>query len=296
MRFVTPTFAFAAALAASLALFVSPACRAQAPAPVPASASAPGAPGSAQPASSAKPGKPVKPEKSDSRLDEKSRLEIIRYVDGEFAKAVVPLPHSKKGFKFRAGEPINAKELQHDLRSEGVSANAGDTVQITKVEFGSHQIAFQINGGGKKPFHLMQHLQIGIGPSQTAPPTVRDNPNEGLGTTLILDFGRPVPDLTSDQVKADLGQFLDFSKHSATVNWIDTLPPPVQQAIKDHRAIVGMNQEMVTAAIGRPDKKVRSRDPNTGDQTEDWIYGEPPARVTFVTFSGEKVIRVKVFD
>ncbi|HWG59234.1 MAG TPA: hypothetical protein VN661_09320 [Candidatus Acidoferrales bacterium] len=290
MRLFTPTLAFAAAV--TLCITISPrATRAQAPtANAPSSLPAP-APSSAKPKSP-----DGHAEKPDSRLQEKSRLEIVRFVDGEFAKAVVPLPRGKKGFKLEAGKPINAKELQYDLRDQGVCANAGDRVQITKIEFGSHQIEFQINGGGKKPFHLLQHLQIGIGPTETAPPVVRDNPNEGLGTTLILDFGQPVPDLTADQVKAYLGQLLDFSSHSATVNWIDTLPPPVQQAIKEHHAIVGMDQEMVTAAMGRPDKKVRSRDPNTGNETEDWIYGAPPARTTFVTFSGEKVIRVKVFQ
>ena len=52
---------------------------------------------------------------------------------------------------------------------------------------------------------------------------------------------------------------------------------------------------MVLAAMGRPEKKVRQRD-QEGNETEDWIYGKPPARTTFVTFIGEKVIRVKEFD
>lgn len=265
MRLATPTLAFAAALSLAASVFATPSPREH-------------------------------DTKPDSKLQEESRLQIIRFVDGEFAKAVVPLPHEKKGFKLMAGKPIDAKALQHALRFEGVSANAGDRVQITKVEFGTHEITFQINGGAKKPFHLMQHLQIGVGPSETAPPVVRDDPNAGLGTSIVLEFGHAVPNLTADQVKADLGQLLDFSTHSATVNWIDTLPAPVQQAIKDHHALVGMDQEMVIAAMGRPDKKVRSRDPETNQETEDWIYGAPPARTTFVTFSGEKVIRVKVFE
>jgi hypothetical protein len=79
------------------------------------------------------------------------------------------------------------------------------------------------------------------------------------------------------------------------VNWFDTLPAPVQQAIREHRAIVGMDQEMVIAALGRPEHKVRERD-EQGNETEDWIYGTPPAKTTFVTFIGEKVTRVKVFN
>ena len=26
---------------------------------------------------------------------------------------------------------------------------------------------------------------------------------------------------------------------------------------------------------------------------EDWVYGTPPGKITFVTFSGDKVIKVK---
>ena len=70
---------------------------------------------------------------------------------------------------------------------------------------------------------------------------------------------------------------LDFSKQrSSTVNWIDTLAPQFQQAIKDEHAIVGMDSEMVLAAMGRPEHKVRERD-TEGRDTEDWIYGTPPS-------------------
>jgi len=52
---------------------------------------------------------------------------------------------------------------------------------------------------------------------------------------------------------------------------------------------------MVIAALGRPEHKVRERDPD-GNDTEDWIYGDPPAKTTFVTFASGKVIRVKEFN
>jgi hypothetical protein len=51
---------------------------------------------------------------------------------------------------------------------------------------------------------------------------------------------------------------------------------------------------MVTAALGRPDQKVRQRD-EKGDDTEDWIYGQPPARTVFVTFNGDKVTQVRQY-
>ena len=232
--------------------------------------------------------------KHPTQMGEQSKLSIIRYVDGEFAKATQPLPHEKTGYKLKIGKPLDMKDLQNEVRREGAIANPGDTVQITKIEFREKEIAVQINGGGRRKFHLREHLQISMG--DVPPPATSDHPDEGRGTTIILDYGRPLPDLSPDDVKHDLSTLLDFSKqHSAAVNWFDTLPPEIQQAIRDHRATVGMDQEMVIAAIGRPEHKVRERDPS-GTETEDWIYGNPPAKTTFVTFVGDKVVRVKVFN
>jgi hypothetical protein len=52
-----------------------------------------------------------------------------------------------------------------------------------------------------------------------------------------------------------------------------------------------MNRDQVLLAIGRPLRK--TRETKEGAEMEDWIYGEPPGRVTFVTFTGNKVVRVK---
>jgi hypothetical protein len=35
------------------------------------------------------------------------------------------------------------------------------------------------------------------------------------------------------------------------------------------------------------------RDVQDGDETEDWIYGTPPGKITFVTFRDAKVIKVR---
>jgi hypothetical protein len=234
---------------------------------------------------------------SSKDLQPQSRLLLIRYVDGEFAKAIQPLPGGKHGFKVPVGKPVDKQGLSDALRLYGIAANPGDTVQISGMEIRSREILIQINGGGKKHFHLRDHLQVGIGGMSTATQDpVYATRSEPAGATLVLEYGRAVPDMSPDDLKRDLGVFLDFSKqHSAAVNWVETLPPQFQQAIRDHEAIVGMDSEMVMAAMGRPDHKVRERDPE-GKETEDWIYGTPPAKTTFVTFAGDNVIRVKDFD
>jgi hypothetical protein len=241
------------------------------------------------------------PSPSTTHLGPQSRMEIIRYVDGEFAKVVRPLPGGKKGYKIVIGKKFDEQEWRDALRFQGTVAYPGDTVQITGIEFRGKEILVQINHGGKKPFHLRDHIQLNAGGSTVGTPISSPNPTpvdsrEGNGTTIILDYGRALPDMSAEDLMHDLGLFLDFSKeHSAAVNWVDTLPPQFKEAIKDRQAVVGMNHDMVLAALGRPDHKVRERDPN-GDQTEDWIYGTPPDKTTFVTFSGDKVIRVKEYN
>ena len=228
-------------------------------------------------------------------LQPQSRLEIVRYVSGEFAKVLKPIPAGKKGFKVEVGKKLDENELKTALRSHGQAANPGDTVQVTAIEFRNKEIVVEINGGGKSSFNIRDHLQVGVGQTMQTP-LATSGEHKNNGGTLVLDFGKSVPDMSADDLMTDLQVFLDFTKeHSGAVNWLDTLPPQFKEAIQDHQALEGMNHEMVLAALGRPGHKVRERDPD-GSETEDWIYGTPPARTTFVTFIGDKVVRVKEFD
>jgi hypothetical protein len=225
------------------------------------------------------------------RLTAGTEILLVRYVDGEFAKAVRAIPAGRKGFKIMLGKPIDPQDLSDALRLDGTVVNPGDSVQITRLDFDAHTIRVEINGGGRKHFDWRQHLQVGIG--NMATPDPNPNPQQPTGGVLVVDFGhQDVPNISADALKQDLAPFLDFSKHSAALNWVDTLPPKFQNGIKQHQAVVGMNQEMVIAAMGLPDKKVRQWDAQ-GRETVDWIYGLPPSPSTFVTFAGDNVIRVK---
>ncbi len=233
--------------------------------------------------------------KSD-RLQESSRLEIVRKVSGEFCHAVIAIPAGKGGVRIHAGKPLDEKVLHQSVLRSGAAINAGDQAQVTQIEFRDKEIIFDINGGARRGtrFRDRIHVEFGGGPSvrsqQTGPPGLQRN-----GATLYLDFGRRVPDLTAEQILQNLAAVLDFSRQrSASVQWVDTLPPEIKKAIQDKHAVVGMDSEMVIAAMGRPDKKIRERDED-GLETEDWIYGRPPGRTVFVKFAGEKVISVKQF-
>ncbi|HWQ02877.1 MAG TPA: hypothetical protein VNL38_00210 [Candidatus Nitrosotenuis sp.] len=241
------------------------------------------------------------PQKAD-RLQDRTRLEIVRYVSGEFARAVQPLSATKDGIRLRVGKPVEEKQpskppAQGVVIRGPVAANPGDRVQITQVRFEKHEIQLDINGGSKQRRRLRDRLQVSVGgiPTVTSTPVSSPGGVQGVGATIIVDFGRPLPDVTPDELKEILSPYLDFrSQRSASVDWVSTLPPEIQQAIKERRAVVGMDREMVIAAMGRPERKVRERT-EEGLETEDWIYGDPPGKTIFVTFAGEKVIRVKEF-
>jgi hypothetical protein len=226
------------------------------------------------------------------------KVQILRYIDGEFGKATKSLPGKTNGFTIVVGHPISDQAYQDALRLQGTAIGAGDPIQITRVDFGPKKIILQLNGGAKKKFHLMDHLQVGLGgdpdPGDMAPPPdTAARRGEGIGAVIVLDYEKPLPDVSPNDIKAELSPLIDFSKaHSAAVNWVETLPPAFQDAIRDHKALAGMDQQTVIAAIGRPDKKVRETNPD-GIETEDWIYGNPPAKTVFVTFIGEKVSKVE---
>ena len=63
------------------------------------------APAESQPADTTPVAMPVKDD--DSRLSPETRLVLIRYVSGEFAKAKISLPGGKKGFHVQVGQPLN---------------------------------------------------------------------------------------------------------------------------------------------------------------------------------------------
>ena len=111
------------------------------------------------------------------------------------------------------------------------------------------------------------------------------------GTSIVLMFKAPVPAVKPEEIKKMLSTVLDFEQRSATQTFMESLPPEMQQAVKDKRVIVGMNRDEVLAAVGRPLRKVR--DQKDGEETEDWIYGVAPGKITFVTFKDGKVIKVR---
>ena len=234
-------------------------------------------------------------------LQEGSKLTLVRFVSGEFAKAVKSLPAGKEGFNLTVGKPLDTQLLDRAVATHGAAVNSGDNVQITGLEFRTHQIVVDLNGGGRGKHHWRDHLQISMGGAyptmqsassqETGPPGLQP----GMGSTIFLEWNKFVPDMTPDELKKILSPFLSFqNERSASVQWIDTLPPEMKKAIQERRPLVGMDREEVIAAMGKPDHKVRERD-SEGNDIEDWIYGQPPSKTVFVRFTGDHVTKIEQF-
>jgi hypothetical protein len=235
-------------------------------------------------------------------LQENSKLVLIRFVSGEFAKAVKSLPAGKEGFLVYVGKPVNTEILDRAVATHGAAVNSGDSVQITKLEFRDHQIVVDVNGGGRGKHHWRDHIQIGMGgapfPTAQTTSTQEQGPpgmQPGMGSTIFLEWNKSVPDMTPEELKQILSPFLNFEKErSAAVHWIDTLPPEMKKAIQERKPLVGMDREELIAAMGKPDHKVRERD-SQGNDIEDWIYGQPPSKTVFIRFQGDHVTSIKQF-
>src|SRR3984957_677429 len=227
-------------------------------------------------------------------MERQTRIEIIRDFEMQLVYARTAFPIGYKGLKLKDGATIpNGEELRQALTIFGPAVKPGDSVHISYVRIQNDHIHFEINGGPVRRKKWYQHIQIeGNGGPMTPGAS---NPNETVenphGSFVDLCFDRYVPELTPKQLRSLLYPVLDFNARSKEQAYLDTVPPKVKEAILKHHVLVGMNEEMVIHAKGRPAKKVREKDGET--EYEEWIYGEPPQDVDFVRIVGDEVVRVE---
>lgn len=231
------------------------------------------------------------PSFAGDKLTPEQRIDLIRGLTAEYGTAKIMLPRSKKALKLESTGEYDKSQWADAAKEYGPAARKGDVVQITKVDIGDDRIEFDLNGGfnsGKPKWY--QRIQVGVG-NQTAPIAQGQGANAPSGTTMVLLFhGTPPADVA--RIKKMLEPVIDFEKHTVTESYVDSLPPEMQKAVKEKRAMVGMDRDTVLLALGRPVRKIRQTTPD-GVETEDWIYGTPPGKIVFVTFEGSKVSKVK---
>jgi hypothetical protein len=220
-------------------------------------------------------------------LDE--RVELTRGLMAEYATVKAFLPRSKKPLPFESSGTYDKKEWEALGKQFGPAARVGDLVQITKVTLEDDKILFEINNGTKGTRKWYQNVEIGMGTSTS--PVPGQNSNAASGTYIVLLFHKPLSGTKVSEIKKMLAPVLDFEKHSATELYVDNLPPEVKKAILDKRVTEGMDRDQVIMALGRPNHK--SREVQEGMELEYWVFGQPPGKMVFVTFNGNKVIKVK---
>jgi len=229
------------------------------------------------------------------KLTMEDRIELTRGLMAEYANAKVLLPRSKKALEFDATTATFDKKAWTLIAKEnGPAARSGDTVQITKIDLEADRIVLQLNGGYKGGRHWYDSVQMGGGmggPVNTVPVNPNSDVNAPGGTSIAIVFHKPLEPIKATAIKKMLASVLDFDRHSVTEVYSQTLPPEVQKAIQDKHVIVGMDHEQVIMALGRP--VYHLRETKDGMELEDWIYGQAPGKITFITFNGDKVIKVK---
>ncbi|MGB9489848.1 MAG: hypothetical protein WCA92_05215 [Terriglobales bacterium] len=200
----------------------------------------------------------------------------------------------KTGLKLKNGTITpSGPELQQLMALWGPAAKPGDRAQISDVVIKGDYIRFEINGGPVKKGKWYRHIQI-EGAGTVTPGSPTDSNSNMHGSYVDLYFDRYVPELTGPELKQLLRPVFDFDSTSALDAYLLTVSPKVKDAITHHRVLVGMNQEMVIYAKGRPPRRIREKD---GDiDYEEWIYGAPPADVDFVRFVGDEVVRVETMS
>ncbi|HEX4165978.1 MAG TPA: hypothetical protein VHZ55_10945 [Bryobacteraceae bacterium] len=199
------------------------------------------------------------------------------------------LPRSKKPLVIQSNGQYDGAAWNRVLDEQGPAARLGDQVQVTRVMIEEKKILLEINGGGKSG-HWYDHVEVGMG--GTMGPVSNGQNGQPNGSHIALVFPGPVPSITAAEIRHMLSPIFDFEKHSASEQYVQNLPAPIQKAIKEQKAIEGMDHDQVLLALGKPRNKSRETNAD-GDAIEDWIYGDPPGKMTFVKFNEGKVVKVE---
>ncbi len=227
------------------------------------------------------------------KLTVEDRIELMRGLVAEYATVKQFLPRSKRPLPFESSGTYDKKIWEAASHEYGPAGRVGDLVKITRVGIDADKLVLQINNGfnGGRKWYDGAQIGGGMGGGGPMTPLGKGDSNAPGGTTIEILFHKPLEAMKASEVKKMLAPVLDFEKRTATEIYAEALPPEVQKAIQTKQVLEGMDRDQVLMSLGRPDHK--SREVKDGIELEDWIFGHPPGKITFVTFNGSKVIKVK---
>ncbi len=232
-----------------------------------------------------------------TEMDPKTRILLERDLQAEQGFANRPFPRGHKGLTLEANGKLAPADASYQnlVVNDGLSAKPGSRVVVTDVKIDRTKIVLDFDGGPDAKHRFLRHLQIGMGPQMGDPdadPELINQEGDPAGSRVTLVFANFVPVVTAAQVKALLAPLISFDVKTPIQAYTDTLPTALKDAILDHKALVGMNTEMLMFAKGPPTTK--SREMEGQMPFEEWVYGTPPEEVDFVRINGNRVIRVEI--
>ena len=225
-----------------------------------------------------------------------TQTEIIALLRGDIAAVGFSrhnLPRGKPPMKLNpAGQLKNLGSLRQAVRDHGIGVPRGGRLQITALRFTSHSIVVDFNGGIHTT-HWYNHLQFGMGGAMNSIPNAATTVQ---GARAILKFPDGIPGMNAAGLKQYLNSVVDWNQQSGAAVTTYHLPPVVRHAIESHTAMVGMNRNMIVAALGRTQRKYHEQNPQTGEEYTVWVYGKPPQNTTFVRFEGGQVTQITTYE
>ena len=231
-------------------------------------------------------------EDQNSQLTGRAQQEIIRAISSEHATLKVALPINKRGLTLDKNGKFDWKKNEEALLYSGQFIAIGIQIRITKVDFKKDKLVFELNGGGKKKKRILERIYVGTGSSVT--PLARTlDPSNPQGSYLTIKFDKFVPNITPEKVRFILSSVLDFSRKSSIKTFIETFPKEFREAVKNKRAALGMDRDMVLTSMGLPLRRIRES--TEQGQVEEWIYGERPRKIIFVKFQEGVVVSIKEY-
>lgn len=225
-----------------------------------------------------------------SQVRQADQFQILGTLTSDHAAARVVMPLGGDGVRLSDQGVIDEERLLEQVRENGRAIGPGQIVEITAIEFGDDKIEVELDGGGDggNRFFSLDRIQIGIG-AATAPVGAADE-EEPVGSKIVLRFEDRAPEtLTVEEFRTLLSPVLDFNRQNSMDASIDALPAEFQDAVREGRAMIGMDRSTVTRARGRPNS--RSYETNEdGEAEEIWLYERPGFGTDFLTFDEDGIL------
>jgi hypothetical protein len=185
-------------------------------------------------------------EKPSSAISAQHRVELIRTFNSDLVYIRTNFPMGKTGLTLKDGKLSPAgPDLEKLIALWGPSVKPGDRALITRFDIRGDRIRLEINGGPVRKQKWYEHLQVGVNGVGGSPGGNQDNGpfNNPRGSYVDLVFDHHIPDLTVEQLKQLLWPVFDFDSKSPVDAYVETVPPKVKEAIKNHQVLVGMNRQ-----------------------------------------------------